>query len=74
MERKVRRIKGILFQDKRKQHSGHLESLVVVVPYEMSSLLVNKIRSEVTPKVRKLESWSRQKTGGLVWSEIMTVV
>lgn len=55
-ERKVARIKGMLLWDKRKQHSGHLEPLVVVDPYEMSSSLVNKTRSEVTPGGRKLES------------------
>lgn len=55
-ERKVTKIKGMLLQGKRKQHSGHLESLVVVDPDEMSSSLVNKTRSGVTPEVRKLES------------------
>lgn len=46
-------IKRMMLQDKIKQQSGHLESLVVLDPCEMSSSLVIKTRSEVTPQSKE---------------------
>lgn len=64
----------MMLQDKRKQQPGHLKSLVMLNPCEMSASLVNKTRSEVTLKVHSLEGQRRQKTEGLFRGGIMSLV
>lgn len=64
----------MMLQEERKQEPRHPKALVMLDPYGMSSSSGNKTRLEVTPKLRRLGGWRGQKTEGLVWSEIMSLL